>query len=138
MNIKYSVFESEISIRPDDIDMNGHVHNSKYFDYVLSARYDQMLKDYKMPMDDFLKRALGWVVYSVTMNFKRALFLGDKITVKTQVHAVNGAQVTVNFWIYKSDTGKLSADGSFLYTMVSTKTGRPFRIPEDIIKIYSV
>jgi acyl-CoA thioesterase FadM len=24
----YSTFESELQVRPDDIDMNGHVHNS--------------------------------------------------------------------------------------------------------------
>ncbi|GAB6283208.1 MAG: hypothetical protein STSR0008_19660 [Ignavibacterium sp.] len=38
----YSTFESEIKIRPDDIDLNNHVHNTKYFDYVLAARYEQM------------------------------------------------------------------------------------------------
>jgi len=42
----YSVFQSEITIRPDDIDMNNHVHNSRYLDYMLAARYDQMIKDY--------------------------------------------------------------------------------------------
>ena len=39
---RYSTFESELTVRPDDIDMNNHVHNSKYLDYVLAARYDQM------------------------------------------------------------------------------------------------
>ena len=28
-----SIFETEIIVRPDDIDMNSHVHNSKYLDY---------------------------------------------------------------------------------------------------------
>ncbi|MFA7228927.1 MAG: acyl-CoA thioesterase, partial [Melioribacteraceae bacterium] len=49
-NPDYSVFETEITVRPDDIDMNNHVHNSKYLDYLLMARYDQMKKDYKVPM----------------------------------------------------------------------------------------
>ncbi|MEM7013763.1 MAG: acyl-CoA thioesterase, partial [Verrucomicrobiota bacterium] len=34
---EYSTFESELAVRPDDIDLNGHVHNSKYLDYVLAA-----------------------------------------------------------------------------------------------------
>jgi len=41
----HSIFATEIIIRPDDIDMNDHVHNTKYLDYVLAARYDQMQKD---------------------------------------------------------------------------------------------
>ena len=40
----YSRFETELQVRPDDIDMNQHVHNSRYFDYVLAARYDQMAR----------------------------------------------------------------------------------------------
>ncbi len=49
-----SIFESEIAIRPDDIDLNNHVHNTKYLDYVLAARYNQMIKYYKMSMKDYL------------------------------------------------------------------------------------
>ena len=49
-----SIFESEIAIRPDDIDLNNHVHNTKYLDYVLAARFDQMIKYYKMTMKDYL------------------------------------------------------------------------------------
>ena len=58
----YSTFESELQVRPDDIDMNGHVHNSKYLDYVLAARFDQMERCYKMSMGEFLERGLSWYV----------------------------------------------------------------------------
>ncbi|MFA5803318.1 MAG: hypothetical protein WC879_01620 [Melioribacteraceae bacterium] len=34
----FSIFETEIIVRPDDIDMNNHVHNSKYLDYLLTLR----------------------------------------------------------------------------------------------------
>jgi len=37
------IFESEIAIRPDDIDLNNHVHNTKYLDYVLAVRFVQMI-----------------------------------------------------------------------------------------------
>lgn len=32
----YKTFETEHRVRPDDIDMFQHVHNSKYLDYVLA------------------------------------------------------------------------------------------------------
>lgn len=40
MTTRYLKFDTELAVRPDDIDMNNHVHNSKYLDYVLAARYD--------------------------------------------------------------------------------------------------
>ena len=44
MNLGRTKFETELQVRPDDIDVNQHVHGSRYFDYVLAARYDQMAR----------------------------------------------------------------------------------------------
>ena len=52
-------FETELHVRPDDIDMNQHVHSSRYQDYVLAARYDQMARCYKVSMDEFTQAGLG-------------------------------------------------------------------------------
>ena len=138
----FSIFESEIKIRPDDIDLNNHVHNTKYLDYVLAARYEQMIKDYKMSMNDFHKLDYNWVVSITYIEYKRALQLDDKIVVRTQFDSVNGAQCRVNFWIVKKTTEKtgekIASQGHIIYTMISTKNGRPVRIPEDIIKHYSI
>jgi acyl-CoA thioester hydrolase/thioesterase-3 len=138
----FSIFESEIKIRPDDIDLNNHVHNTKYLDYVLAARYDQMIKDYKMSMNDFYKLGYNWVVSITNIEYKRALQLDDKIVVRTQFDSVNGAQCRVNFWVVKKameKTGeKIAAQGHIIYTMISIKNGRPVRIPEEIIKHYSI
>ena len=134
----YSVFETEIIIRPDDIDMNNHVHNTKYLDYVLAARYDQMINNYKMSMDEFHKLDYNWVVSTTHIDYKRALKLNDKIIVKTQIVSVNGAQSKVAFWIVKKDNNKIAAEGYLIYTMISLKSGRPIRIPDDIIEKYSV
>ena len=133
-----SIFSSEIRVRPDDIDMNNHVHNTKYLDYVLAARYEQMKNNYKMSMDEFIEKGFSWVVSAVHMDWKRALSLGDTAIIKTQLESVNGAQCKVNFWIENKKTKKLVSSGYFLYTMISIKTGRPARITEDIIEKYSV
>jgi len=132
-----SIFETEITIRPDDIDLNNHVHNSKYLDYVQAARYEQMKNAYKMPREDFHKLGYNWVASSAHIQWKRALLLDDKIVVKTQLDSVDGAQCKVNFWIVKQANNKIASEGNIIYTMISIKTGRPVRIPEDVIENYS-
>lgn len=134
----YTKFESEMQVRPDDIDMNQHVHNSRYFDYVLAARYDQMERCYKMPMEEFVKNGFGWVVRSAHIEYKRPLGIGERFVVRTWIHEVFKDGVQVHFQILKKIGAKLCCDGYFDYTMVDVKTGRAELIPDWIKTKYSV
>lgn len=134
----YSVFETELKVRPDDIDMFNHVHNSKYFDYVLAARYDQMELFYKMPMESFLKSGLGWVVRTAMVEFKRPLILGDQIKVRTGILTINEKGCRVQFEIENIRTGKIASDGWFDYVMIDISTGKGCNVDEDMIKAYSI
>src|SRR5947208_7806688 len=93
----YATFETEFRVRPDDIDMFGHVHNSRYFDYVLAARYDQMARCYGMAMEEFLAIGFGWVVSIAHVEYKRPLILGDHITVVTWIDELRPTGVRVQF-----------------------------------------
>jgi acyl-CoA thioester hydrolase/thioesterase-3 len=68
-----SRFETELQVRPDDIDMYQHVHSSRYMDYVLAARFEQMDRCYKMPMSEFQKLGFGWFLAGTEMRFRRPL-----------------------------------------------------------------
>ena len=135
----YSIFETKVTVRPDDIDMNNHVHYSRYLDYILMARYDQMKKDYKVAMEEFVERGFSWVASEVNIQYKRPIFLEDgTITVRTQLEEFNGARVVINFWIVKGEKEKIAAEGQINYTMISVKSGRPTRVPDDIVEQYQV
>ncbi|HWP82585.1 MAG TPA: thioesterase family protein [Bacteroidota bacterium] len=134
----HAKFETEMQVRPDDIDMNQHVHNSRYFDYVLAARYDQMKRFYGMPMEEFIKHGFGWVVKTAHVEFKRPLGLGDTFIVRTWIQEIHLDGVKVHFEILRKDNGKMSCDGYFHYTMVSLKTGRAEKIPDWIKEKYSI
>ena len=134
----YSIFESELKVRPDDIDMFNHVHNSKYFDYVLAARYDQMAEFYKMPMESFLESGFGWVVRTAMVDFKRPLVLGDVITVSTGILTINEKGCRVQFEIETVRTGKIASDGYFDYVLIDINSGKGCKVNEEMIKAYSI
>ena len=133
-----SRFSSELQVRPDDIDMNQHVHASKYFDYVLAARYDQMARCYKMGMDEFIAQGLGWFVRTSHIEYKRALKMGDSFIVTTWIDEMLEESVRVQFEISKKPNKKTAADGYCVYTLVSLQTGRAQKVPEAIVAKYSV
>jgi len=134
----YSIFETVLKVRPDDIDMFNHVHNSKYFDYVLAARYEQMEKFYNMPMEEFLKSGFGWVVRTAYVDFKRPLILGDVVNVRTGILTINEKGCRVQFEIENSRTSKIASDGWFDYVMIDTSTGKGAKVSEEMIKAYTI
>ena len=138
MTLGRTRFETELQVRPDDIDMNQHVHASRYHDYVLAARYDQMARCYKMSMEEFIEAGFGWFVNTAHLEYKRPLGLGDGFIVRTWVDEIQRTGVTVCFEIVKKATGKLCCAGWFGYTMINLETGRAEVIPDWILARYSV
>jgi len=134
----YSKFETELQVRPDDIDMYQHVHSSRYMDYVLAARFDQMERCYKMPMEEFQKLGFGWFMAATQMNFKRPLGLGERFIVRTWIEKFTLIGLRVQFEIDRQPGGKRCADGWFDYVMVSIETARAVRIPAEIRTKYSI
>ncbi len=133
-----SRFSSEIPVRPDDIDMFQHVHNSRYLDYIQAARYDQMTRCYKVTMEEFMIMGYGWVVKKATLNFKRPLIMGDVMRIFTQVREIDGSDAVVDFEILNARNEKVSCDGQMVYTMINLKTGRSEKIPEEIREKYLI
>jgi acyl-CoA thioester hydrolase/thioesterase-3 len=136
--MSFATFASDIIVRPDDIDVNAHVHNSRYLDYVLMARYDQMARCYGMSMEEFLKLGYSWVNSATYIEYKRPLVMGDVAIVRTRVGEMREKGVRVEFEILRRATGKIVADGWQDYVMVSVANGRAIPIPEQIRTIYSI
>lgn len=133
---KYASFETEHRVRPDDIDMFQHVHNSKYFDYVMAARYEQMDVFYGMSMEKFMERGYGWVVRTAFIEYKRALMMGDRFLVKTGLESIDERGCRVHFVISNKATKKICSDGWIDFSLIDIKTNKATKLPQDIIDHY--
>ncbi|HND56276.1 MAG TPA: thioesterase family protein [Pirellulaceae bacterium] len=133
-----SRFVTELQVRPDDLDLFQHVHSSRYLDYVLAARFEQMATGYGMSMQEFFKLGLAWYQRAAHIEYKRPLRLGDRFSVTTWIEAMTRDTVEVHFEIRRQDNGKISCDGNCHYTLVSLATGRAEPIPDWIARKYAV
>ncbi|MFN5218161.1 MAG: acyl-CoA thioesterase [Sphingomonadales bacterium] len=138
MPINTEIYTTRLQVRPDDIDMFGHVHSSRYMDYVLAARFEQMERCYRMPMQEFLVHNLGWYLSATELRFQRPLKLGDFMDVQTCIAETGAASIRVDFQILTVPNAKISCKGWAEYVLVDVKTGRPKPIPDWIIKRYSL
>lgn len=133
----FSRFTSELRVRPDDIDLYQHVHSSRYMDYVLAARFDQMERCYGMSMQDFAARGFGWFQRAFTINYRRQLTMSERFTVETGTERFLRDGIVVAFKIFKQN-GKLAADGEADFAMIDLKTRRATAVSADIVAIYAV
>ena len=133
-----TIFETELAVRPDDLDMFQHVHSTIYLDYVLAARFDQMERCYGMSMQAFMERGLGWVVRKSFIEYKRPLMMGEKMIVRTRIEEMFRNGVKVWFEIVRLPQRKLSCDGWCDYTLVRLENGRATNLPDDVVAKYSI
>lgn len=138
MTKEFKKFSTLFKVRPDDIDMFNHVHNSRYLDYVLAARYEQMESGYGMSMETFLEMGYGWVVKTAHVEFKRPLTLGEQFKVTTGILSMDEKSSKVKFEILSLKTGKICSDGWFDYVLIDLKTGRGMKITEEMLEKYSI
>lgn len=138
LEAKRSVFESELEVRPDDIDMFQHVHASRYQDYVLAARFDQMKRCYGISMEAFMEKGLGWFVRDFFIEYKRSLGLGDQFKVRTWIQDFFRTGVCVHYEILRKPNNKLCCKGKSHYTMISLDSQRPKPIPDWVIEQYNI
>lgn len=131
-------FTTELQVRPDDIDLFRHVHSSKYLDYLLAARFEQMERCYGMPMQAFLDRGLGWVVRVSHLEYKRPLGMSERFSVTTWIEEIRGCDAEVRFEMHKNGSHRPACLGWCVFTLVSLESGRPEMIPEDILAKYAI
>ena len=134
----FAKFETELDVRPDDIDLYQHVHSTRYLDYVLAARFTQMERDYGMSMQEFTDRGLGWFMTSSQVNYKRPLGLGDRMVVRCWIESITERGCRVGFEIDRLPTRKRSCDGFCDYSLVDLTSVRSVAIPDDVRKKYSI
>jgi YbgC/YbaW family acyl-CoA thioester hydrolase len=134
----FAKFETELSVRPDDIDLYQHVHSTRYLDYVLAARFDQMERCYGMAMQAFTERGLGWYMAEANIRFRRPLGLGDRMVVRTWIVSISETGCRVAFEIDRKPNGKRVCEGHCDYTLVTLTTGRATPLPDDVKAKYSI
>lgn len=130
-----SVFSLEITPTKQDIDVNGHVNNVVYVQWMQNASvaHSRFVGETQALRD---KYAYTWVIKTHTINYAHPIFLGDKILLKTWVEAMKISSSVRNFEFVKNDI--ILATAQTIYVTISTQTLRPIPTPKEVKALYPV
>ena len=120
----------QIKIRGYHLDFYGHVNNARDLEFLEEARW-AYLED-GVDLGFWMERGLGFLVASVTINFRRPAGLGAVIEVRSQVTRLGGKSGVIHQEVVDAATGAAVADADVTFVVVDTQTGKAAAIEGEI------
>jgi len=102
--------ESKMKIRFHDCDPYNHLNNSRYMDYFLAARSDQLLEHYDLDIFKWAKeKGSGWVMAQTQLAYLVPAFLAEEVIIQTQLIRFSGKSLLMEAFMWNNDKCILKA-----------------------------
>jgi len=102
--------ESKTKIRFPDCDPFNHLNNSKYIDYMILAREDQLLEHYGFDVYRLAKEeGVGWVLAQTQIAYLYPAFLMEEVSIETRLLAASDKSLLLEALMWNSDKSILKS-----------------------------
>jgi YbgC/YbaW family acyl-CoA thioester hydrolase len=127
--------EIEIIVRSTEIDVNGHVNNAKYLEYLEWGRedwYEQLGLDY------YTLKQMGFltVVVHISADYRREALQNDRLRIRTVVDRVGNTSFVMKQTI-DNQRGERVMDAEVVLVTIDPVTRQKVRVP-DVIRQHAV
>ncbi|MFK7748843.1 MAG: acyl-CoA thioesterase [Kordia sp.] len=104
------ILASKTKIRFQDCDPLNHLNNSKYLDYLINAREDQLIEHYDLDIfENAKKTGTTWVVGSHQIAYVRPANVMEIVTIESQLLHYSKKQLLVEIRMYNETKTELKA-----------------------------
>lgn len=119
------LLESDVRIKFEDCDPFGHLNNSKYLDYFLDTRSEQLKKFYNVNIFDHLAETGNtWVIGSHQISYLSPVTYRDNVIIKTKLLKYGKSDLLIEAEMYAKNTNKLVSVlwTKFIYVNIKNNT----------------
>lgn len=120
----------EITVRPTEIDVNGHVNNAKYLEYLEWGR-EEWYEAGKLHYDAFLQLGVQTVTVNININYRQECRQGDRLTITTAPQSVGRSSYILQQQII-NQRGELCADALVTSVAIDTSTRKSRPVPDEL------
>lgn len=104
------ILESKSKIRFQDCDPLNHLNNSKYLDYLINAREDQLIEHYDLDIFETAKKTgTTWVVGSHKISYIKPAFVMETVTIDSQLLQFSKRHLLVEIRMWNEAKTELKA-----------------------------
>jgi YbgC/YbaW family acyl-CoA thioester hydrolase len=122
----------EIVVRPTEIDVNGHVNNAKFVEYLEWGR-EEWYEAAGLPYDRLQAMGAATVTVNINLNYRRECRQGDRLTIVTRPAKLGRTSFTLAQEIRKAD-GDVAADATVVLVTIDPSTRRPRVVPPELAR----
>ncbi|MEO5777309.1 MAG: acyl-CoA thioesterase [Flavobacterium sp.] len=118
------IIESKVKIRFPDCDPFNHLNNSKYIDYIINAREDQLVEFYDFDIYKLAQQeGISWVVAQNQIAYLSPATLMETVTIQTQLIFCNEKTLVLEALMWNEDKSILKAIlwSKFIHFNLKTK-----------------
>ena len=123
---------TRIKVRGYHTDFYGHVNNARYLEFYEEDRWAWL--DKAVNLTQWAKKGLTFAVVNINVSYRRSVFLGSTIEVRSRLERIGGHSATLRQEIFLADSDQLVSDA--LVTFVITgKDGKALNMDADVEEI---
>jgi len=120
------ILSSITKVRFQDCDPFNHLNNSKYIDYFINAREDQLLANYSLNIFKMAnEEGLSWVVSSNQICYLSPAFIMESVLIDSQLIAYTSKSLMVELRMWDEAQSRLKSMLWMNFVHYNLKTQRP-------------
>jgi YbgC/YbaW family acyl-CoA thioester hydrolase len=122
----------EIIVRPTEIDVNGHVNNAKFVEYLEWGR-EEWYEANGLPYDRLEAIGAATVTVNINLNYRRECLQGERLTIVTRPEKLGRTSFTMAQEIRKPD-GEVAADATIVLVTIDPTGRKPCVVPSELAR----
>ncbi|MEL1255181.1 acyl-CoA thioesterase [Flavobacterium sp. DGU38] len=131
------ILKTKRKIRFQDCDPFNHLNNSKYLEYFLNTREDQIAEHYDLDVFQYMKKTgLSWVVASNQISYLKPAFTMETVLIESQLIQYSENTLLVEMKMWDEAETKLKAILWIKFIAFDLQTQKAANHSDDLMKLF--
>ena len=138
MKTQEKTIESKKRIQYHDCDPFNHLNNSRYIDYIMGARTEQILEHYGFNTAQLLhERGIGWVAAQTQISYFSPASWMEVVTIESRLINFSESSLLVEAFMWDEHKTKIKAVMWAKLVHFDVKTQKSNKHSEDLMELFA-
>ncbi|MDM1247069.1 acyl-CoA thioesterase [Acinetobacter sp. R933-2] len=130
-----SIFDLKIKVKPEHIDILGHVNNVVYVEWMQDVATAH-IETLGVGLKEYLEMKHAMVAVEHHVQYRKAAMLDDEIILRTWFNDINALYSFRQYAFFRASDKSLLFTGSTKWACIEISSGRPKRMSPTFIQAY--